>query len=250
VKSEHDTKKVMQGNIMKNCLIITIAIFLSLGSIIHAGDRDNASAISSISYQASSALIKQSEEIPTKRVSRDIRDNAKCILVFPQVIKRGLYQIDKGKSEGLVSCRLTNQSWSAPAYVELSATGAGLQESIKDATIIIYLLSDDAVFELLDPNIELGANLNFIAGPVGRSAKAKDQAAVISYVRTTKLFAGLDIEDPRVRFMTVKNNEAYGKSVTTTKILTELIKVPERFTAFMATLIGYAPLPLKEKCNE
>jgi hypothetical protein len=46
------------------------------------------------------------------------------------------------------------------------------------------------------------------------------------------------------------NKEAYGDNVSVAKILTEVSEVPDRFDVFMATLIGYAPLPLEENCKE
>jgi lipid-binding SYLF domain-containing protein len=199
--------------------------------------------------QASLLLIKQSEEIPSKRVSRNIRDNAKCILVFPNVIKKKIVMNYK-KSTGLVSCRLADKSWSSPLYVALTIDKLALNKNHGNAGIIIYLLADSAVQELLDPKVILGTNFDFIAGPVGSSAMAKDQPAIISYVRTDGLFAGLSIRNSRISFMPEANAELYGSNYSSTQTLTEVHKTDIHFNNFMTTLIGYAPLPLNEDCKE
>ena len=225
---------------------ITLILMTIIATIPFATADKTTAANAKISDQASNVLLKQTEEIASKRVSKQLRDQAKCILVFPQVIKRGLFVIGDQKGEGLASCRLTEKTWSAPLYVELNAATVGLQAGIQDASIIFFLMNQSAVNELLDPKIKLGKNFDFIAGPVGRAANVKEQPPIISYVRTTGLFAGLDIEGVRVSFMEEKNIEAYGKEIASKHVLTESTDIPDRFSVFMSTLTAYAPVPVKK----
>jgi lipid-binding SYLF domain-containing protein len=231
---------------MRNLFSIIISALMFFSATLQASEGKTTAANAKISDEASIVILKQSSEIPSKRVSKELRDNAKCILVFPQVIKRGLLFVGDQQGEGLVSCRLKAGTWSTPLYVAISAGTWGLQAGIQDASIILFLLDDTAVSELLDPSIKLGTNVNFIAGPVGQSAKIKNQPSAISYIRTTGLFAGVDIAKANVAFMKEKNIETYGEEISNKSVLTTPRNTPDRFTVFISTLNDYAPVPVAE----
>ncbi len=193
--------------------------------------------------KAAKVLELQKSEVSTKRIPQNVRNAARCIVVFPSIIKAGL--IVAGKTgQGLVSCRhITSNNWGAPSYVSLNAASIGLQAGIQKASVILVLLNRDAVDELIDPEVKLGAGVEITAGPVGGSANLENVPSVLSYARTKGLFAGLDLEGAKIGVSKEQNMQVYGEKITTKEILFTKDKIPTRFDSFMSALGELAPIP-------
>src|ERR1700757_3508585 len=70
---------------------------------------------------------------PDKGIPEEVLNDAKCILVVPNLIKGG-FIIGGKHGRGVVSCR-TSAGWSAPAFVSLSGGSAGLQIGVEDVDL-------------------------------------------------------------------------------------------------------------------
>lgn len=171
-------------------------------------------AETSLSDNAAKILELQKSESEAKRIPQNVRDAAKCIVVFPSVIIAEL--IVAGKTgQDLVSCRNSvSKDWDAPAYVNITAASIGIQAGIQQASVILVLLDQKAVDELVNPEVKLGAGIQIAAGPVGGAANLEDAASVLCYARTKGLFAGLDLEGAKVGVVKEKNTEMYGEKIT------------------------------------
>lgn len=196
----------------------------------------------SLSSKAITLLEIQKAEKESKRIPIQIRNQAKCIIVFPSVVKAGLF-IGAGTGQGLASCRNKDtHAWGAPVYVNIEAASVGLSAGISKASIILVLLDDLAVKEFLNPDVKLGAKAEIAAGPVGRVADLSKQPSVVSYVRTKGLFAGLDMEQSAVYVVKEANEEVYGADMKSNTIL-YTANVPPRFKLFREALSDFAPAP-------
>jgi lipid-binding SYLF domain-containing protein len=85
--------------------------------------------------------------------------------------------------------------------------------------------------------------MQIAAGPVGGAANLEDTASVLSYARTKRLFAGLDLEGAKVGVAKEKSTEVYGEKITANEILFTKEEIPARFHSFMAALGDLAPIP-------
>ena len=198
----------------------------------------------SLSSKAITLLEIQKAEKESKRIPIQLRNEAKCIMVFPSVFKAGLF-IGAGTGQGLASCRNKDTHvWGAPVYVNIEAASVGLQAGISKASIILVLLDDTAVKEFLNPKVKLGAKAQIAAGPVGRVADLSKQPSVVSYVRTKGLFAGLDMEQSAVYAVKETNQEVYGEDAKINTILASET-IPPRFKLFREALSDFAPKPIK-----
>lgn len=200
-------------------------------------------AEATLSDKVAKLLEKQKTESSTKRIPKNVRDAAECIVVFPSVVKAGLLIAGK-TGQGLVSCRHTqSKNWGAPSYVNISAASIGLQAGIQQASVILVLLSQEAVDELLNPEVKLGAGIEIAAGPVGGEASLENAPAVLSYVRTKGLFAGIDLEGAKIGVAKDRNAEVYGEKISAEEILFIKDTIPTRFDSFMSALGELAPIP-------
>ncbi len=196
-----------------------------------------------LSERATMLLEKQAKEIDSKRIPKNVRDAAKCIIVFPSVIKAGLLVGGK-KGKGLASCRKPGTNvWGAPVYVNMDAASVGIQAGISKASLILILLDQKAVDEFLNPEIKLGTNVEIAPGPVGRVADLSEHPSVLSYVRTKGLFAGVDLERSYTYIVKPSTQDVYGNKIDFKEILFLRKEVPPRFEVYMQALNDFAPLP-------
>lgn len=198
-----------------------------------------------IAVQAANAIKKQMEQDPDKRIPESVREAAKCVAVFPNVIEFGFIVAGKG-GPGMISCRDEESGeWGAPAIYKLGAASVGLQAGVQSASIILLYLQDEAVESLKEPKMSFGAGIGIQAGPVGADADTEvlKKAAVASYVRSKGLFAGVNLEGAKVSFIEERNTKLYGEKLTPEQVLFGERTVPEGAKIFTTTLMKLAPPP-------
>lgn len=183
------------------------------------------------------------EQKEAKRAPESVRAAAKCVAVYPNVIEFGFIVAGKG-GPGIVSCRdQESAEWGAPAIYKLGAASVGLQAGVQSAAIILVYLQDEAVESLKKSKMPFGGGINLQAGPVGVDAdtEALKKAAVVSYVRSKGLFAGVNLEGASVSFIEGRTAKLYGEEVTAEQVLFGDRAVPESAKAFTEMLTKLAP---------
>ena len=133
---------------------------------------------------------------PDKGIPEEVLNNAKCILVVPNMIKGGF--VFGGKhGRGVASCR-TAEGWSAPAFVSVGGGSAGFQIGLEGVDLVMLVMNDQGMQQLLSSKFELTGEGSVAAGPVGRHASAgtdwKMNTEVLTYSRSKGVFAGLTLE--------------------------------------------------------
>ncbi len=194
-----------------------------------------------VEERATALLEKQLSEADSRRIPISIRRTARCVAVFPFVVKAGIV-IAGQRGQGLVTCRKTSaDNWGAPAYFNITAASIGIQAGIQEASIILMAMTKSAADAFINEKISFGGNVGVTAGPIGASTMVDPTTAVASYIRAEGLFAGIDLDSSNISFVKKANAAVYGKDKKAREILLGDTAVPEKFSKFHATLRKLAP---------
>ena len=214
---------------------------VSLGITTSGYADEAASTLNDTAFLSITTLQLQMAEPVNRRIPASLRLNARCVAVFPSVVKAGLIVAAK-HGNGLVSCRHheTGQ-WGAPAVFSLTAASIGIQAGIQSASYVLLFLDEAVASRLLTGEVSFGSDVGITAGPVGAAANYSDSDGVLSYVRTAGLFAGVDLEGARLSFATDANQEVYGDAIDAQQTLFETDTIPPLFAQFHEALGKFAP---------
>src|SRR5262245_24028285 len=123
-------------NFVQTVIVALVLISLSLGAgLLSAQDKDkdtkNAAVPKNLDeyYERSVKSAEVLDEvmgIKEKGIPSDLLEKAKAIAVIPHVVK-GAFGIGGRYGKGLVSQRLPDGRWSAPAFIEIGGGSFGLQ---------------------------------------------------------------------------------------------------------------------------
>lgn len=218
---------------MKKIISMMLMTFLGLfGTFAWAGS----------ARQDSEARLRSSVEVlqaimatPDKSIPEEVLNNAKCILVVPDLIKGGF--IVGGKhGRGVASCR-TSEGWSAPAFVSVGGGSWGLQIGVEGVDLVMLVMNDQGFQHLLSSKFQLSGEGSVAAGPVGRHASAgtdwKMNTEMLTYSRSKGVFAGLTLEGAVIQQDDDSTRAIYGKDMMFRNILSGKVSPPESAAAFM-----------------
>jgi lipid-binding SYLF domain-containing protein len=185
--------------------------------------------------QSSVDVIHAIMATPDKGIPEEVLNDAKCILVVPNMIKGGF--VFGGKhGRGVASCR-TAEGWSAPAFVSVGGGSAGLQIGIEGVDLVMLVMNDQGFQQLLSSKFELTGEGSVAAGPVGRHASAgtdwKMTTKVLTYSRSKGVFAGLTLEGAVVEQDNDSTRAIYGKHMEFRNILSGKVSTPKSAEPFM-----------------
>jgi lipid-binding SYLF domain-containing protein len=163
-----------------------------------------------------------------KGIPQDLLDKAHCVVVVPGMKKAGF--IFGGKyGRGFAVCR-RHSGWSAPAAMRVEGGSVGFQIGASDTDIVLLVMNDGGMKRLLSDKFTIGGEATAAAGPVGRDLSAQTdammKAEMLSYSRSSGLFAGISLEGATLRPDEATNKELYGRDATNREILTGDFKTP------------------------
>jgi lipid-binding SYLF domain-containing protein len=178
---------------------------------------------------------------PDKDIPVSLLNKAKCLVVVPS-LKSGAFIVGGDYGRGFASCR-TASGWSAPAAVKVEGGSFGFQIGGKETEVVMLVMNDKGMARLLTNKFTLGGDASIAAGPVGRSATAKTDAAltaeILSYSRARGVFAGVSLAGATLREDDSANKDMYGKESKNAEVLKGGVKSPASAAAFMAALKKY-----------
>ena len=218
---------------MKKVISLLLTGFVGLiGTLAWAG---SAREDSVARLQSSVEVLKAIMAMPDKGIPEEVLDNAKCILVVPDLIKGG-FIIGGKHGRGVATCRTTN-GWSAPAFVSVGGGSWGLQIGVEGVDLVMLVMNDQGFQHLLSSKFQLTGEGSAAAGPVGRHASAgtdwKMNTQVLTYSRSKGAFAGLTLEGAVVQQDDDSTRAIYGKSMKFRNILSGRVSTPKSADAFM-----------------
>lgn len=185
--------------------------------------------------QSSVDVVNAIMAAPDKGIPEEVLNDAKCILVVPNMIKGGF--VFGGKhGRGVASCR-TAGGWSAPAFVSVGGGSAGFQIGLEGVDLVMLVMNDKGLQQLLSSKFELTGEGSVAAGPVGRHASAgtdwKMTTEVLTYSRSKGVFAGLTLEGAVVEQDNDSTIAIYGKHMEFRNILSGKVATPRSAEPFM-----------------
>jgi SH3 domain-containing YSC84-like protein 1 len=156
-----------------------------------------------------------------KGVPQDLLKKAQCVVVVPS-LKSAALGVGGEYGRGFVSCR-HGSGWTAPAAVKVEGGSFGFQIGGSETEVVMLVMNQKGMNRLLTNKFTLGADATVAAGPVGRSAEAKTDAAmtaeILSYSRSRGLFAGVSLSGATLREDDSTNKDLYGKELTNREVL-------------------------------
>jgi len=178
---------------------------------------------------------------PDKDIPVSLITKAKCIVVVPS-LKSGAFIVGADYGRGFASCR-TASGWSAPAGVKVEGGSFGFQIGGKETEVVMFVMNDKGMARLLTNKFTLGGDASIAAGPVGRSATAKTDAAltaeILSYSRARGVFAGVSLAGATLREDDGANKDMYGKKLKNAEVLKGGVAPAPSASAFMGALKKY-----------
>ena len=214
---------------------LTLAI-LSLCAVVPARASVSKSEVQA-RMDAATAVLHDLTATPDKGIPDEVYKSAKCIAVVPGMLK-GAFIVGGEHGRGVVTCRLPNMDWSAPAFFDLSGGSWGLQAGGQKIDLVMMFMTDEGAKHLLENKFQVGADVSGAAGPVGRHASAgvdwKLDTQILTYSRTKGLFAGIDLKGTRIVHDSDSTEALYGKDATTADLLTGKVPVPSEAKTFIA----------------
>lgn len=190
-------------------------------------------------------VFREIMDAPANGIPDELMARAECVAVFPSVFKTVV--IGGGSSRrGLASCRVST-GWSAPAYFTLGGGSFGFETGAQSTDFVMLFMNKEGLNSLLSDGFTLGADASVAAGPVGRHNREmtdqKPTVQILSYSRSTGLFAGLELKGAVIKPDKDDMRAVYGEGVTAKDVLKEnQVMAPVSVRAFPSALTP--PLPI------
>ena len=175
----------------------------------------------------------------------DIIERAICVVIMPGV-RTYSFVVRAEWGSGFVSCRRKNGiGWTAPGAVSLKGGSFGLQLGSRETDLLVLIMNRAAESRLLANDITIGVNASAAAGPVGRSIGAQTNAAfdaeILSWSRSTGLFAGVSLQGATLRQDDSTLRVLYGRDITNRDVVLGQVKVPKDAQRLIRVLDRYSP---------
>ena len=187
---------------------------------------------------AAGAVLNEIMSAPDKGIPEEVLDNAKCIVVVPNLVKAGF--IVGGKhGRGVATCR-TSSGWSAPAFISVGGGSWGLQIGVEGVDLVMLVMNDAGLQHLLSSKFQISGEGSAAAGPVGRHASAgtdwKMNSELLTYSRSKGVFAGVTLEGAVIEPDEDSTVAIYGKDKKFRDILSGSVATPTSAEAFLAAV--------------
>jgi len=184
------------------------------------------------------AVLNEIMSAPDKGIPEEVLDNAKCIVVVPNLVKGGF--VFGGKhGRGVASCR-TSTGWSAPAFISVGGGSWGLQIGVEGVDLVMLVMNEAGLQHLLSSKFQISGEGSAAAGPVGRHASAgtdwKMNTELLTYSRSKGAFAGLTLEGAVVEPDEDSTIAIYGKDKHFRDILMGSVTAPSSADPFLAAV--------------
>jgi lipid-binding SYLF domain-containing protein len=195
-------------------------------------------------------VIMALSEIPLRGIPPILMQDAKAIIIVPNVIKAGLV-VGGRHGNGVALIREPDGGWSYPLFVSLSGGSVGWQIGVQSTDVVLIFKNKSALDRLLKGKgkLTLGADVAVAAGPVGRQAEAGTdgqlKAEIYSYSRSRGLFAGVSLEGA-VLLNDTKGNEALANVLAGRAVdvrATAVLQAADRLRLELVKLSGVPVAP-------
>jgi len=212
---------------MRKTLIGIFAVAGCISTVAFAADRE---IKVDDRLDASADALTDMMRAADKGIPQDLIEKARCVVVLPGMKKAG-FILGAEYGRGFAVCRRHGGvGWSAPAAMRAEGGSLGFQIGGSDTDIVLLVMNDGGMRHLLSDKFTIGGEATAAAGPVGRDVSAQTdammRAEMLSYSRSSGLFAGISLDGATLRPDRETNRELYGRDTTNREILTGHFKTP------------------------
>jgi lipid-binding SYLF domain-containing protein len=159
--------------------------------------------------------------VSSKDIPAGVLAKADCIIVLPSV-KKFAVGIGGTGGRGPMTCRTGpnfNHKWSPPAMYGIGGASAGLQIGGTATDYVLVILTRGAVAKVLNGKVKVGSDVTAAAGPGASAGNAVGGADILTYSRTSGLFAGVSLNGATLNPDSDANQRLYGKAVSADDIV-------------------------------
>ena len=160
--------------------------------------------------------------LSSKDIPPGVLSKAHCILVLPSV-KKFAVGVGGSGGRGPITCRggkRFSEKWSAPAMMSIGGASAGFQIGGTSTDFVLVILTEGAVDKVLNGKVKVGSDVSAAAGPgASAGAGAIGGADILTYSRTSGLFAGVSLNGASLSPDSDANKRLYDKSVSASVIV-------------------------------
>ena len=195
------------------CLLISLVLVLVTPPVWGASKSDDEETI------RNAAAVLQAM-LSTKDVPRTVLEKADCIMILPSV-KKFAVGIGGTGGRGPLSCRENGFTgkWSAPAMYSIGGASAGFQVGGKATDIVIAIMAPTAVNKVLNSKVKVGTDVSAAAGPGASTGTMSSTADMLTYSRSSGVFAGASIDGASLEPDSKANERLYGKPASAKEIV-------------------------------
>src|SRR5271157_196244 len=157
--------------------------------------------------------------VGSKDVPASVVEKADCIVILPSV-KKFAVGIGGTGGRGPMSCREGanfSGKWSPPAMYSIGGASAGLQIGGTSKDFVLLIMAPEAANKVLDGKVKVGQDATAAAGS-GVSTNTSN-ADMLTYARTSGLFAGVSLSGSSLDPDSDANQRLYGKTVSAREIV-------------------------------
>lgn len=204
--------KITAGNAMR-CLVLCLIVNL-IQPAWAASKKDDEKTLSNA--LAVLQAMTQSKDVPHSVIAK-----ADCIVILPSV-KKFAIGIGGSGGRGPLSCRMgTNFSgkWSAPAMYTIGGASAGLQIGGTATDYILLIMTPGAAEKAMSGKIKVGSDATAALGPGASTGASMSGADILTYARTSGVFAGVSLNGATLDPDEDANKRLYDKQVSAKEIL-------------------------------
>jgi len=164
--------------------------------------------------------------LSSDQVPRSVLQKADCIMILPSV-KKFAVGIGGTGGRGPISCREGNGytgRWSPPAMYSIGGASAGFQVGGKASDIVIAVIATSAVDKVLNGKVKVGSDVSAAAGPGASAGTIGNAADMLTYSRSSGVFAGVSLDGASLEPDTSANERLYGKPASAREIVSGSVK--------------------------
>ncbi|MBZ5605302.1 MAG: lipid-binding SYLF domain-containing protein [Acidobacteriia bacterium] len=177
-------------------------------------------------------------------IAQDILEKSQCIGIVPN-LKRAAFFIGGQYGRGIVTCRVSETRWSAPAMIAIEGGSIGVQFGAGETDLVFAVMNRSGMDKLMQDKFAIGANVTGAIGPIGREVQAETdammRAEVLSWSRARGVFAGVSLQGATIHPDKDADANLYGHDVSFRAVLDGHGKPPAVAQPLLTTLSRYVP---------
>lgn len=164
--------------------------------------------------------------VSSNDIPKSVLEKADCIMILPSV-KKFAVGIGGTGGRGPLVCREGSGfsgKWSPPAMYGIGGASAGFQVGGKASDVVIAIMASGAVDKVLNGKVKVGSDVSAAAGPGAQAGTLSNTADMLTYSRSSGLFAGASLDGASLDPDANANERLYSKTASAKDIVSGGVK--------------------------